>query len=556
MKKTNLLAILFAVFSLCFCTVSCSEPEEPTPGGGTENPDGPDNPDDPDEPNTPKPDGVVKTMTLDLGTKYQTIDGFAASDCWTGNYVGKDWNENAKGQVAEWLFSQEFNSMNGSPKGIGLSMWRFNLGAGSAQQGDKSDIKEKSRRSDSFLNEDGTYNWTRHAGQRYFLEKAKEMGCEHFVMFSNSPPTNFTKNGIGHTTSGNNANLKEDCYDDFAEYMAEVLEHMSGLGLNFSYVSPVNEPQFSWNTDKQEGTPWQNSEVAHIVRELDKSITSRGLSTQIFIGEAGKYSFNYEGSSSKRSDCIDDFFTATSDNYIGDLPSVASIISGHGYWEDSNWNMLQSGRKKFWEAANAKGLRTYQTEWSTLGDNYNDNNFVPYKECDYLDIAMYMSQVIHHDMVNANCSSWSYWTAMDQERWSHKNRFLMIALEPGGNFYGDIQTSGNVYARKNLWVLGNYSRFIRPGFRRVELAIDEPSTMFFGSAYMSPDDKQIVMVFTNFTSKLINPMIDFEEMGVEVESIERYVTNAASDLRLKTDSNDGLLRVEGKSVVTIVVNLK
>ncbi len=552
MKKTNLLAILFAVFSLCALTVGCDETDtDPDDPNQEENNDDPDDPDDPD---TPDPDGVVKNMTLDLGVKYQTIEGFAASDCWSGNYVGEYWGDTEKEQIAEWLFSQEVNSTTGSPKGIGLSMWRFNLGAGTAQQ-TNSGFSNIENNADSFLNDDGSYDWTRHAGQRYFLDKAKEMGVESFVMFSNSPPVQMTKNGLGYSSGGTNTNLADDCYDDFAEYIGEVLSHMKTIGFDFSYISPVNEPQYSWSSASQEGTPWQNSEVAALCREIDNSITSRGLSTQIMIGEAGQYSYQYSGIVSARGNCIEDYFNPTSDNYVGDLQSMAPLIAGHGYWEDGNWNELKTGRTSYWEAANARGLKTYQTEWSMLGDGYDDANFVEYDDCDYLDIAMYMSQVIHHDMVNANCSSWSYWTSMAQERWSHKNRFLLITIEPGGSAYGTVTTPGNVYDRKNLWVLGNYSRFIRPGYQRVELAMEEESTTFFGSAYVSPEGDQIVAVFTNFTDKLVNPTFTFENLDREIESVERYLTNSASDLRLKTDY-DGLFRVEANSVTTIVINLK
>ena len=44
-----------------------------------------------------------------------------------------------KTKVADWLFSTE-NHENGQPKGIGLSLWRFNVGAGSAEQGEASQI--------------------------------------------------------------------------------------------------------------------------------------------------------------------------------------------------------------------------------------------------------------------------------------------------------------------------------------------------------------------------------------------------------------------------------
>jgi hypothetical protein len=45
-----------------------------------------------------------------------------------------------------------------------------------------------------------------------------------------------------------------------------------------------------------------------------------------------------------------------------------------------------------------------------------------YEDASYMDIALFMAKVIHADLVYANAASWYFWTAMDMERWCHKNR--------------------------------------------------------------------------------------------------------------------------------------
>ena len=59
----------------------------------------------------------------------QHIQHFGASDAWSMQFLGL-WPEKQQEQIADWLFSVE-NDETGKPKGIGLSLWRFNLGAGS-----------------------------------------------------------------------------------------------------------------------------------------------------------------------------------------------------------------------------------------------------------------------------------------------------------------------------------------------------------------------------------------------------------------------------------------
>jgi hypothetical protein len=96
--------------------------------------------------------------------------GFGASDCWTPAYIGKYWTS-GRDRISELLFSSEI--VDGQPKGIGLSMWRVNLGGGSAEQGDESGIVDKSRRAESYLTDNLSLDWTHCEGQRYFMSSAK-----------------------------------------------------------------------------------------------------------------------------------------------------------------------------------------------------------------------------------------------------------------------------------------------------------------------------------------------------------------------------------------------
>lgn len=79
----------------------------------------------------------------------QHIQHFGASDAWSMHFLGL-WPEKQQQKIADWLFSKE-NDAQGKPKGIGLSIWRFNLGAGSEEQGDSSQI-QRGTRTQCFLN--------------------------------------------------------------------------------------------------------------------------------------------------------------------------------------------------------------------------------------------------------------------------------------------------------------------------------------------------------------------------------------------------------------------
>src|SRR3954471_14371936 len=84
------------------------------------------------------------SIRFDEKKTYQTIQNFAASDAWACQFVG-NWPDAKKNAIADWLFSMD-TLTNGNPKGIGLSLWRYNLGAGSAEQQENSGIGDEWRR--------------------------------------------------------------------------------------------------------------------------------------------------------------------------------------------------------------------------------------------------------------------------------------------------------------------------------------------------------------------------------------------------------------------------
>ena len=498
--------------------------KRPTGSGGDE-PEQPEKPVDPSDIVSPVPDFSCNTQktTIDASKKYQEMEGFGASDCWLPNQIGKYWRSNRL-QIARWLFSKQISSA-GQPAGIGLSMWRVNLGAGTAEQGDAGGV-DANNRAESYLT-NGVYDWNKCEGQRYFMQQAKNNGIESFVLFSNSPLVQFTKNGKGYSESGDNANLKDDCYDDFAEYMANVADHFNGEGYNVTHISPVNEPQYNWDGHNQEGSGWKNSQVAQLVKDL------------------------YEGNTNDRANQIEAFWGNGSAHYVGDLPHVDNVAGGHSYWTFDNWNDMRNVRKKVADKAATKGLRIWQTEWSML-DNCPSELGGNYDNISEFDIALYMSKIIHNDLTVAGCSSWSYWTAMSVERWSQKNRFELIKTTPaGGNYSDDFTAEGTIEATPNLWVLGNYSLFVRPGYFRVDLS-GADSKDFCGTAYVSPDGKTVVAVYTN-ADKNKGVMLDNTINGAgTLKTVTRYTTTAKKELLGEKFNPADKVFVEPNSVSTVV----
>ena len=500
------------------------------------------------------------SVSIDISKTWQTIQDFGASDCWTAEYVSDYFGATEREKAAKWLFSQNMDA-SGNPEGIGLSCWRVNLGAGSAAQGSNSNIEDETRRAECFLKEDGTYDWTHCDGQQWFMQQAKQYGVDHFLLFSNSAPVYFTKSGKANTNNQNlSCNLKDDCYDDFAEFLASTTKHFVDEGYNVTYIDPVNEPQFDWK-DGQEGSPWANSNVASLVKELDKSIQNRQLTTKILIPEAAKLTCLYGGGESRGNKQIEAFFKSGGTTYLGDLPSVAKVVSGHSYWTFTTNNDLKNVREAVRDEAEKYGVEVMQTEWSMLDAAPSTSAGFPasYDAATKMDIALYMGKLIYSDLVFGNMSGWSYWTAFAQEKWSQKNRFYLIRMnakgDTGDESYGDIKNGGTVTADKNLWVLGNYSRFVRPGYQRVELTGADEMNGLLGSAWLSPDGKTLVSVLVNMSRS--SRKIDLSATGATVNSTKAYVTDKDNDLQLSsTLTNPADMEIPARSVVTVVMGIE
>lgn len=266
---------------------------------------------------------------------------------------------------------------------------------------------------------------------------------------------------------------------------------------------------------------------------------------------AWNYLYEYDNNNRGRTNQIQELFDPASENYIGDLGSVDKVVAGHSYWSFDNWKSMRDVRKRVSDAASAKNLRVWQTEWSMLDKEPSELGGT-YDNVSEFDIAQYMSRVIHNDIVMAGCTSWCYWTAMSVERYSQKNRFELIKTTPaGGNYSNDFTSAGNVDATHNLWVLGNYSHFIRPGYIRIGLKANEDKD-FFGTAYVSPDGKTVVAVYTNYDKEKGVTLTNSFDNGKTPKTVTRYTTTATRHLEEDRFNVADNVFLEPASVTTVV----
>jgi len=451
-----------------------------------------------------KPD--VCKFVIESTVKHQTVDNFSASDGWSMQFIGL-WPKEKQEKMADWLFSTE-NDAQGKPKGIGMSLWRFNIGAGSNEQGEASQIGSVWTRSECFLRPDGTYDWNKQKGQRNFMQLAKQRGVNQFLGFILSAPVYWTQNGLATNTGrGATFNIKEDRYDDFARFLADVAQGLEKHdGIKLDYVCPFNEPDGHWNWvgPKQEGTAATNKEIAKTVRLMGSEFATRKIDTKILISESFDYNCMFRVHPYVKPDRgyqIQSFFTPDSTaTYIANVSNVPRLMAAHSYWTNTPLSDLRKIRIEMGKELKRNNVKYWQTELCIMS---NDEEIGGGGGKDLtMKTALYIARVIHHDLVYANASAWQWWRAVGTGDYKDG----LIYANPDKTL-----VDGTFTDSKLMWALGNYSRFIRPGAVRLgvlalnskgEKVIEgdtDPYALMI-SAYENKDHSP-VMVVINYADK-------------------------------------------------------
>lgn len=497
--------------------------------------------------------GPPKTkVIIDLSAEKQTIHSFGASDCWTAKFYGQWPNLQKRNQIADLLFSMD-TTADGSPKGIGLSLWRFNIGGGSYEQGVASNIATDWRREECFLNADGSYNWSKQAGQQWFLQAAKQRNVKYTLGFCLTPPVHMSKNGKAFNSSGGTSlNIQAGKLNDYAGFLAEVTKHFQ-----FDYLSPVNEPQWAWgqaNSAAQEGSQATNEEIANLTKLIAPKLM--GSSSKVVVAEAGQLNYLYTNNTDGRGDQIAQFFAPSSSNYIGNLPNVLHTISGHSYFTTCPDNDMISIRQQIVNKINQvdPSLQLWQSEFGILGNICNQYSGSPRNTG--IDYGMYVAKVIHHDLAIANMSSWQWWLAVSP--YNYSDALVYVNAMNGSIDVDKTKDDGIVLDSKQLWSFGNFARFIRPGMKRIAVTVEgindaaTAAGSLMVSAYKDEAAKKLVLVFINPKSQMRNLQLAGASSGLAFAGghVNAYITNASSGLKRSVMAvND--ITIPAQSIVTL-----
>lgn len=490
------------------------------------------------------------TLLADTNTSMQVIDDFGASMFWTIDPTSL-WPVETKEKLALKLMSEA--------GGIGLSNLRFDFGGGDIATGNQTTEPFVWRFPEAIKpNASAPYDWSRRGGQQWFLRRARDLAIENLTLASLSAPHWMTKSGRTFCTSTiGSTNLNPTQIDAYANYLTNIITHFrDNENITFDHVSPINEPEWDWESGSQEGDRATAADISNVVTALHAQLETAGLSstTKILIGEHAQvnpllddsYHQQYSGGIwnggnnaagyGKYREYLKDLFNNPA--LSGKIEPVAAY---HSYFTDDIPTLQSNLRSLAAQNAASRGVRLKQSEYCILGNygNGRDLQFEP---------AQHVFRVIHKDLTVADVSAWSWWLALSPH--DYKDGLIYTDFDQASD------TNPRLFDSKIMWVLGNFSRFIRPGYRRLDSGGHDDLNGLMSSSWLSPDDKRAVIVAANFSNAplVVNLPAQLSNQPGRFLSWDRWVTDRGRNLR-QENSFESQTTLPPKSVTTFVGEL-
>ena len=435
---------------------------------------------------------VAVSMDNAIQTNGGRWEGWGTSLCWWANRIG--YNETLTAKSADLFFDAQ--------KGLGLNIMRYNVGGGDDP------THHHITRTDSdvpgwmYIDADGQrqYDYTADARQLNVVKAAmKAAGQDAYLeIFSNSPPYFMTNSGCstGNFKAEEN-NIKDDEYDDFAEYMAHVANYMTReMKLKVKSVSPMNEPNTNYwpaMNYKQEGCHIDAGESQSKLLVLTKEALNRYGLKDIILTTSD------ETNPGKQ---IEEIRTLTPD-----ARAAIDRISVHTYGTNSIREMGQ--------LAKDEKINLWMSEV--------DGNGTAGQNAGEMAAGLWLAEKIITDIQALEPSAWVLWQVIDTHisKDGYMGRRDGGPLRTQGGYWGTAcanHDTGEILLTQKYYALGQFSRYIRPGSQLILCPTDRRSGV---KALAAKDKKTLTLVCTNTTSE--PKEVEFNTEGLKLKGQVRQI---------------------------------
>lgn len=344
-------------------------------------------------------------------------------------------------------------------------------------------------------------NATIGSGEIAIAKKAQALGASMWAA-PWSPPAKYKDNN----NVNNGGSLLPASYQAWADDLANMAKNLATQGVNLKWISAQNEP--NWTAEYESCRYTEAQMVTFVGENLGPALEKAGLKTRVIAPEV----INFGGLKS-----YGDALLANA-NVLKYLDVLAVHQYGNG----------PTGSAFPYKLAGEKGKEIWETEHGM--DNYAGD--------ETMKGGIPLAQEMHQDIVNGPVSAYHVW-------W----------IIPGDGVNG-TQSNGLVmrgHVNQRGYVMGNYSRFVRPGSYRIT-ANDNPTASIYVTAYRNDSSGTLAIVAFNTSTTAITQK--FVLTGVTVPSVTPWETSDAVKLTAREAvpvSGGGFsASIPGMSVITFV----
>lgn len=324
----------------------------------------------------------------------------------------------------------------------------------------------------------GVWNWNGDPGQIWLMNEAKKRGTTRFWSTVWSPPAWMKDNG----QTGNGGSLSPAHYQDYADYLATyVNQYKARFGLDIYAISPANEPDF---TAPYPSCRWTGQQFHDfILNNLKPTFRRNSVPAKVMLPETSFWD------ESLAQESLDDPNTN----------SRVNIVAAHNYsWQPNS----------LFPNAKAYGKKIWQTEVSFF------SAFDP-----SMADGMTWAKQVHDFMTRIEANAWHYWWLASN---STDAESLIQMGDPG---------TQNYTVSKRLFTIGNFSRFVRPGYIRLNTTAN-PLPNVYVSSYKDPSTGKFAVVVINDSAS--NQSLKFSLSGFNTSSVTPYITSATQNLQAQS----------------------
>lgn len=418
------------------------------------------------------------SVSVNPNIRFQEIDGFGASQAFQraedifGKYGLPAVNQSL---VLDLLYDEKV--------GAGFTILRN--GIGSSNSSNSNFMNSIEPISPGNPDASPAYVWDHYnSGQFPLAQQAYARGLKTLYANAWSAPgfmkTNDDENNGGYLCGVTN----EPCaggnwMQAYANYLVQYVRFYKESGVEVTHLGFLNEPQFAAS---YAGMLSNGTQAADFIRVLAKTVKKSGLDVKITCCDGIGW---------------DDQEAMMAGLEAGPDPAInyLDVVTGHGY--DSAPTYPLSTKKKTW-----------QSEWADLTGDYTPYTF--YKNGGPGE-GLTWANHIQVALRDAGVSAFLYW----------------IGAENSTTSSGLINLINNeVIPSKRFWAFAQYSKFVRPGARRIESVSSYANLTV--SSFENVDGRIATQLINQGNSAVaVNVQITGLKSDVEVQP---YITNNDHDL--------------------------